>query len=50
MNPDTLRMLPKAVAFYRDMLGFELVAGDEAWWCMLQSGETTLMRPRDRPR
>src|ERR1700737_765430 len=35
--------LPKAVAFYRDMLGFELVAGYEAWWCILQSGETTLM-------
>ena len=35
--------LPKAVAFYRDVLGFELVAGDELWWCMLKLGETTLM-------
>jgi glyoxylase I family protein len=35
--------LPKAVAFYRDVLGFELIAGDEAWWCMLKFGEATLM-------
>ncbi len=35
--------LPKAVAFYRDVLGFELIAGDETWWCMLKLGEATLM-------
>ena len=35
--------LPKAVAFYRDVLGFELVAGDETWWCMLQLGDAKLM-------
>jgi glyoxylase I family protein len=35
--------LPKAVAFYRDVLGFELVAGDESWWCMLKLGDSTLM-------
>ena len=35
--------LPKSVAFYRDVLGFELVAGDESWWCMLKFGETSLM-------
>ena len=35
--------LPKAVAFYRDVLGFEMVAGDESWWCMLKLGDTSLM-------
>ena len=35
--------LPTSVAFYRDVLGFELVAGDESWWCMLKFGETSLM-------
>ncbi|HWT04319.1 MAG TPA: VOC family protein [Xanthomonadales bacterium] len=35
--------LPAAVAFYRDVLGFALVSGDESWWCMLRLGESTLM-------
>jgi catechol 2,3-dioxygenase-like lactoylglutathione lyase family enzyme len=35
--------LPKSVAFYRDVLGFELIAGDDVWWCMLQLGEAKLM-------
>jgi catechol 2,3-dioxygenase-like lactoylglutathione lyase family enzyme len=35
--------LPASVAFYRDVLGFALVSGDESWWCMLRSGEATLM-------
>ena len=35
--------LPTSVTFYRDVLGFELVAGDESWWCMLKLGEVTLM-------
>jgi glyoxylase I family protein len=35
--------LPKSVAFYRDMLGFDLTAGDDSWWCMLQLGEAKLM-------
>lgn len=35
--------LPKSVAFYRDVLGFEMVSGDESFWCMLKSGVTTIM-------
>ncbi|HEV2739584.1 MAG TPA: VOC family protein [Candidatus Elarobacter sp.] len=35
--------LPASVAFYRDVLGFALVSGDESWWCMLRSGEATIM-------
>lgn len=35
--------LPTSVAFYRDVLGFEMVSGDESWWCMLKLGEVTLM-------
>ena len=35
--------LPTSIAFYRDVLGFELVAGDDSWWCMLKLGEATLM-------
>jgi glyoxylase I family protein len=35
--------LPASVAFYRDVLGFELVSGDDSWWCMLKLGESTLM-------
>ena len=35
--------LPASIAFYRDVLGFELVSGDESWWCMLKLGEATLM-------
>jgi glyoxylase I family protein len=35
--------LPASLAFYRDMLGFELVSGDDSWWCMLRLGEATLM-------
>jgi len=35
--------LPTSVAFYRDVLGFELVSGDESWWCMLRLGGSTLM-------
>ena len=35
--------LPASVAFYRDVLGFAMVSGDESWWCMLRSGEATLM-------
>ncbi len=35
--------LPASIAFYRDVLGFELVAGDDSWWCMLKLGEISLM-------
>ncbi len=35
--------LPTSIAFYRDMLGFKLVAGDDTWWCMLKLGDTKLM-------
>ena len=35
--------LPSSIAFYRDVLGFELVSGDASWWCMLKLGEATLM-------
>ena len=35
--------LPTSIAFYRDVLGFELISGDESWWCMLKLGEATLM-------
>ncbi len=35
--------LPTSIAFYCDVLGFELVSGDESWWCMLKLGEATLM-------
>jgi glyoxylase I family protein len=35
--------LPASVAFYRDVLGFEMVSGDESWWCMLRLGGATLM-------
>lgn len=35
--------LPTSIAFYRDVLAFRLVAGDESWWCMLKLGEATLM-------
>jgi len=35
--------LPTSIAFYRDVLGFELVSGDESWWCMLKLDGATLM-------
>ncbi len=35
--------LPSSIAFYRDVLGFDLVSGDESWWCMLKMGEAMLM-------
>jgi glyoxylase I family protein len=35
--------LPASVAFYRDVLGFELIGGDESWWCMLKLGDARLM-------
>jgi catechol 2,3-dioxygenase-like lactoylglutathione lyase family enzyme len=35
--------LPTSIGFYRDVLGFELVSGDESWWAMLKLGEVTLM-------
>lgn len=35
--------LPASIAFYRDVLGFELVSGDDSWWCMLKLGEVTIM-------
>jgi glyoxylase I family protein len=35
--------LPASIAFYRDVLGFELVSGDASWWCMLKMGEASLM-------
>jgi glyoxylase I family protein len=35
--------LPASIAFYHDVLGFEVVAGDASWWCMLKLGEATLM-------
>ncbi len=46
--------LPASIAFYRDVLGFELVSGDESWWCMLKLGDATLMlntayEKHDRP-
>jgi glyoxylase I family protein len=35
--------LPASIAFYRDVLGFELVSGDDSWRCMLKLGEVSLM-------
>lgn len=35
--------LPASISFYRDVLGFELISGDESWWCMLRLGDSTLM-------
>jgi glyoxylase I family protein len=35
--------LPASLRFYRDVLGFELIAGDDTWWCMLRLGETSVM-------
>ena len=35
--------LPTSIAFYREVLGFELIAGDDSWWAMLKLGEATLM-------
>ncbi|HEY2014328.1 MAG TPA: VOC family protein [Bryobacteraceae bacterium] len=35
--------LPASLRFYRDLLGFELISGDDTWWCMLQLGEVKLM-------
>ena len=35
--------LPMSLAFYRDVLGFELVQGDDSWWAMLRLGEAYLM-------
>jgi glyoxylase I family protein len=35
--------LPVSMAFYREVLGFELVSGDDSWWCMLKLGEVSLM-------
>ena len=35
--------LPTSISFYRDVLGFTLVGGDDTWWCMLQWGGATLM-------
>ena len=35
--------LPKSIAFYRDLLGFEVVSGGETWWAMLKLGGATLM-------
>jgi catechol 2,3-dioxygenase-like lactoylglutathione lyase family enzyme len=34
--------LPVSMAFYRDVLGFELVSGDDSWWCMLKLGGVSL--------
>jgi len=28
--------LPASVAFYRDILGFTLISGDDTWWAMLE--------------
>ena len=35
--------LPTSIAFYRDVLGFELIAGDDSWWAMLALGDIRLM-------
>lgn len=35
--------LPTSLSFYRDVLGFRLLEGDDSWWCMLQWGGATLM-------
>jgi glyoxylase I family protein len=35
--------LPVSIAFYRDVLGFEVVSGDDSWWAMLQLGGAKLM-------
>lgn len=35
--------LPTSCAFYCDVLGFELVSGDDTWWGMLKLGANTLM-------
>jgi catechol 2,3-dioxygenase-like lactoylglutathione lyase family enzyme len=35
--------LPASIAFYRNVLDFELIAGDDSWWALLAHGETRLM-------
>ena len=35
--------LPTSLAFYRNVLGFDMVSGDDTWWCMLKLGNATLM-------
>jgi glyoxylase I family protein len=35
--------LPTSIAFYRDTLGFQLVAGDDSWWAMLELNGVRLM-------
>lgn len=35
--------LPASIAFYRDVLGFKLISGDDSWWAMLELGGATLM-------
>lgn len=35
--------LPASLRFYRDLLGFEVISGDDRWWCMLQLGDAKLM-------
>ncbi len=35
--------LPTSIAFYRDVLDFTLISGDDSWWCMLKLGGATLM-------
>jgi glyoxylase I family protein len=35
--------LPASLAFYRDILGFSLLSGDDQWWCIIGLGETRIM-------
>lgn len=35
--------LPTSLAFHCDVRGFQLVSGDDTWWCMLKLGANTLM-------
>jgi glyoxylase I family protein len=35
--------LPNSIAFYRDVLGFEMIGGDDSGWAMLKLGGAILM-------
>jgi len=35
--------LKRSIGFYRDVLGFELIMGDDSWWAMLRHGHVKIM-------
>jgi len=39
----TVTAMEPAIAFYRDVLGFELVSEDEGWACMENSGTEVML-------